>query len=388
MARVELRALSKVFEDGAVAVDGLDLTVEHGELCALLGPSGCGKTTVVRLVAGLDKPTEGTVTIGGLPTAGVPARRRGVSLVKQEAALYPHLTAGDNMAFPLRVRRKERAEIDRRVDDMATALGVKSHLVRRPAELSAGHRQGVATGRALLGGSEVLLMDEPMSNLDASAKVKLHADLLSLKAQRTTTILYVTNDQAEAMSLADQIAVLDGGRLQQAAAPEVVYSDPANLMVAGFVGLPAMNLVLAEVAEGKGGMELRLGSRRFSLTSAWLAGRPRLGSFVGDRVVVGIRPEHLRFGAGARAAVEQPFGGEVVHTEFAGRNLFAHFVNDALDRGGTPGAEFVATLPGDARVGIGDHIGLAVDLDRVHVFDPADGVSLRAPEVTARETSS
>ncbi len=365
MPDVQLDGVSKAFGDGPPIISA-DLGIRDGEFLALLGPSGSGKTTLVRIIAGLDSPSSGRVLMDGRDVTGLPPAQRDVAVVFQEWALYPHLTAGGNMGFPLKIRREDDEAIEERVGEVAESLSLSGLLERRPVELSAGHRHGVATGRALVGGGRLLLMDEPLANLDAAMRRRVRLELLKVQRETGTTIVYATNDQEEAVALADRVAVLGEGRVQQVAPPSVLYARPVNTFVAAFVGSPPMNLVRAAVVASGGGATLWLGSRHIDLEAAQLARRPGLRSHFGGEVLVGIRPEHLHYGGiGAPTSGEQRIGGEVIQVEFLGSSQLVHFVNDAVAADGTPGAEFQARVGGDDPVRLGAHVALALDVDRL-----------------------
>ena len=243
MAEVTFSGVTKRFDGDVLAVDALDLEIADGELVVLVGPSGCGKSTALRMVAGLDEPSAGTITIGDRDVAGVSPAARDVAMVFQSYALYPHMTVAKNLAFPLERRHMKKDEVRRRVAEVSAMLGLDELLRRKPAQLSGGQRQRVAMGRALARDPAVFLLDEPLSNLDAALRSELRAELKRLHAQVGTTMVFVTHDQVEAMTLGDRIAVLDGGRLQQFSTPDVIYRRPCNLFVARFVGSPSMNLL-------------------------------------------------------------------------------------------------------------------------------------------------
>jgi sn-glycerol 3-phosphate transport system ATP-binding protein len=334
MARVEFRSVTKTFADETTAVDALDLAVTDGELMVLVGPSGCGKSTALRMVAGLEQPTAGVIEIAGRDVAGLSPAARDIAMVFQSYALYPHMTVRKNLAFPLRRRGMDRAEVGRRVSEVAEMLELTELLGRKPAQLSGGQRQRVAMGRALIREPVAFLLDEPLSNLDAKLRAELRAELKRLHARLETTMIFVTHDQVEAMTLGDRIAVMDRGRLQQVGTPEDIYRRPRNVFVARFVGSPAMNLLPG----------------------------PAAGQAPG--VVVGIRPELLR------PAVELPGGialdvvADVV--EPLGSDVFVHGVTDGGDA-------VVARLAGDASLAPGERIALVAPPDQVHLFDEVTG---------------
>jgi multiple sugar transport system ATP-binding protein len=255
MPGIVLDQLSKTYQGGVVAVDNVSLTIADGEFLVLVGPSGCGKSTLLRMVAGLEEVTEGSISIDGRDVTDLPPRERDVAMVFQSYALYPHKTVRDNLGYGLKVRRTPKAEIDRRVSDVAKQLGLEELLGRRPAALSGGQRQRVAMGRAIVREPKAFLMDEPLSNLDAKLRVGMRAQLSALHARLRTTTIYVTHDQIEAMTLGERVAVLRDGRIQQVDTPQELYMRPANVFVAAFIGSPAMNLVEADVD----GNELRFG---------------------------------------------------------------------------------------------------------------------------------
>jgi multiple sugar transport system ATP-binding protein len=297
MATIEFDNVSKRFE-GNVAVDDLNLTVQDGELLVLLGPSGCGKSTVLRMVAGLDEPDEGLIKINGEVVNDVEPRDRDVAMVFQSYALYPHLTVEGNLEFPLRRRRVEQHERLKIVSEVAEILQLSPLLKRKPAELSGGQRQRVALGRAIVRKPSVFLMDEPLSNLDAALRVETRAQIVALQRRLLTTTMYVTHDQVEAMTMGDRIAVMKAGVLQQLATPKILYSLPANVFVAGFLGNPPMNLIPGKVASTGASRMVCLAGSQLALPPAY--GRADLP----EEVITGIRPEDLTIGSdGALSAV-------------------------------------------------------------------------------------
>ena len=292
MTSVSLVNVSKVFGKTTKVLEGLDLHVEAGELMVLLGPSGSGKSTILRLVAGLDEPTEGRVFFDDEDVTDWPTRNRNVAMVQQDGALYTHLSAGDNIRFPLIRRKVPKQDRDQQVETGASHLGIRALLEMMPGELSAGHRHSVATARALVRESRVLLMDEPLALLDAQIRGRTRVEIARLHQEMGTTTLYVTNDQHEAMALGDRVAILDeAGTLRQVDAPLEIYRYPRSLFVADFVG--ELNYTTVRLERDSDGWWLPLGNDRFMLDPAVLAASPRLETHEGHDLIVGIRPEHL-----------------------------------------------------------------------------------------------
>jgi multiple sugar transport system ATP-binding protein len=291
VGRVTIRGVTKRFAD-VVAVDNLNLEVADEEFLVLLGPSGCGKSTALRVIAGLEDPTEGTIEIGDREVNDVEAKDRDVAMVFQSYALYPHMTVRRNVEFPLKTRKVDKVERGRLVQEAAGILGLENLLERRPAQLSGGQRQRVALARAIVRRPQAFLMDEPLSNLDAKLRVQTRAELVELRRRLRATIVYVTHDQVEAMTMGDRIAILDHGVLQQVGAPQDVYARPANLFVARFIGNPPMNTITGNVTRVDGGVIVRIPGGTVALP-------PALGSAVERRgleqVVLGVRPEDLTF---------------------------------------------------------------------------------------------
>jgi len=309
MATVELIHLEKHFGQVA-AVKDLSLKIEAGELLVLVGPSGCGKSTVLRMIAGLEEPTAGDLLIGGKRMNGVPPKDRDLAMVFQSYALYPHMTVRRNLGFALELRRRPRAEVAARVAETAATLGLAELLDRKPAALSGGQRQRVALGRAIIRHPKVFLFDEPLSNLDAKLRNQMRAELVHLHRQLDATMIYVTHDQVEAMTMGDRIAVLDGGRLQQVDRPLVLYQQPCNLFVGTFIGTPAMNLIAGEAANG---------SFHSQAVSLELPASVREAAARAGRVVLGLRPEHLRVAATAAPPGEFPEGTRAAPARLRGQ---------------------------------------------------------------------
>ena len=326
MAAIELEQLTKVYSDGTRAVRELDLAVGDGEFVVFVGPSGCGKTTALRMIAGLEDITSGTVRVGGEVVNDLPPKARDIAMIFQNYALYPHMNAYDNMAFGLKMRGLDKGEIKRRVQAAAEILGLSDVLGKRPRHLSGGQRQRVAMGRAIVREPAAFLMDEPLSNLDAKMRVQVRAEIARIQRDLKVTTVYVTHDQSEAMTLGDRVCVMRGGLLQQVDRPQVLYDRPANLFVAGFIGSPAMNLVEAELAERNGGLSARFGPHELVLPPEVISDRPALRRYAGRKVALGIRPEDIEDEPG-------PDGTQLQVTvdirEDMGSEVFLHFAVDA-----------------------------------------------------------
>ena len=347
MASVTLTGASKRF--GAVeAVASLDLAIADGEFVSFLGPSGCGKTTTLNMIAGLETPTSGSIRIGAREVTHLPAMQRDIAMVFQSYALYPHMTVARNLGFALRVRGLARADIDARVARAASALGLDQHLSRYPRQLSGGQRQRVALGRALVRDPQVFLLDEPLSNLDAVLRVQTRAELKRLFNRLGTTAIYVTHDQAEAMTMSDRIAVFDHGHLQQLGTPLEIYRAPRNRFVAAFVGSPPMNFTAGEVREGV-----------LHVLGAQMPVAAPTGV-----VLVGLRPEDVVIGGGSIAATV---------------DIIEHLGSAVILRLDVGGAELVVqTAPGPTPPP-GSPITLRIDPLLLYLFDPASGQALRTP---------
>jgi ABC-type sugar transport system ATPase subunit len=339
MAGVELSNIHKSF--GAVEViRDLSLTVADGSFCALLGPSGCGKSTLLRMIAGLEAVSSGSIRIGDREVTHAEPKSRGVAMVFQSYALYPHLTVAQNIAFSLSLAGRPKAEQRRAAERVGRLLQLDHLLDRRPAELSGGQRQRVAIGRALVRDPQVFLFDEPLSNLDALLRVQMRIELAKLHNEIGATMIYVTHDQVEAMTLADRIVVLDGGRIQQVGSPMQLYNSPANRFVAGFIGSPGMNFL----AVGRGGE---------------LAGGGRLDGIPAGATEIGIRPEHLRLGAPGSGQLD----GRATVVEHLGNTSFVY-----LD---TPAGQMIVEADADLPTSPGDGVSLVFDPVRLHAFDAA-----------------
>ena len=378
MADVTFENVSKEFPGGTFAVDDLSLDIPDGEFLILVGPSGCGKTTALRLIAGLEKPTAGTIRIGAETVNGVSPRDRDIAMVFQNYALYPHMTVYRNLAFGLKERRTPKREIDRRVRDISSILSLDELLKRRPAQLSGGQRQRVAMGRALVREPKAFLLDEPLSNLDAKLRVQMRAELKRLHQRLSITTVYVTHDQVEAMTLADRIVVMSDGKALQIGPPQEVFSRPSNLFVAGFIGSPAMNLLQGRAGpppDGAGGTQVTAGELRFE----------RAGLPTGD-VVIGIRPEslvpggHELTGPSLELEVElvEPLGeSALVHGTVAGTTARSGAEEEkAILIDETSRAQVTAIFPASLQCRSGDRMRVGVDPKRIYLFDAASGEAI------------
>jgi len=395
MATIKMEHVTKVFPNGFKAVDSLDLEIADGEFLVLVGPSGCGKTTALRMIAGLEAVTSGTIRIGDRVVNDVPARHRDIAMVFQSYALYPHMTVAQNIGFTLRLRRLPRQEVTKKVNAAARVLGLTAQLDLRPAQLSGGQRQRVAMGRAIVREPAAFLMDEPLSNLDAKLRVQMRTEVSRIQRRLGVATLYVTHDQTEAMTMGHRVAVLRSGILQQCDEPRRVYDHPDNLFVAAFIGSPAMNLYSGHLAEDQDWV--RLGNQELHLGRAVSVARPGLERYRGREVVVGLRPEHL---SEVSENETTRLSGDVELVEALGSELLVHFHVDAqrvhvepapgeisdeveLAPGGDAGeldqvarSESVARLDPRSRVKPGDRVTFAIDPTRVHFFDAGTGTAI------------
>ena len=392
MASISVDDITKVYSNGVRAVDGVSLDVPDGEFLVLVGPSGCGKTTLLRMVAGLEEITSGTLRIDDQVANEIPPGDRDVAMVFQSYALFPHMTVAGNIGFPLKLRRVSRAEIDRRVRETAHMIGLTELLGRKPGQLSGGQRQRVAMGRAIImRDSTVFLMDEPLSNLDAKLRVQMRAEISRLQRRIGVATLYVTHDQTEALTMGDRVAVLRSGVLQQCDAPQTLYDRPANVFVGAFIGSPEMNLYEGAISEGAG--EVRLGSQTLPLSSSILQARPELAAYADRRVVVGVRPEHLPAATGGWTG--PILQGSVSLTEPLGSQLLVHFTIDATraqsddvraaaeeelsDSEVSSLGEGLAAVDSRVPMRIGDRASFAIDPGRLQFFDPDTGAAIWEP---------
>ncbi|MCP4379825.1 MAG: ABC transporter ATP-binding protein [Hyphomicrobiales bacterium] len=357
MTEITLRNLFKSYGDTEV-IHGVDLTVDSGEFLVLVGPSGCGKSTLLRIIAGLEDITSGELLIDGEDVSRVPASERGLAMVFQSYALYPHMSVYKNMAFGLENRRMPRAEIDQKVSEAADILQITEYLGRRPKALSGGQRQRVAIGRAIVREPKAFLFDEPLSNLDAELRVTMRKELAALHNKIGGTMIYVTHDQTEAMTLADKIVVLNKGHVAQAGRPLDLYNQPRNLFVGGFIGSPHMNMVEATV-EQAGENQTVLQAGRNTLSLPGLAGLN-----AGDQVTVGFRPEHVQVASGA----DTDLNATVEHAEQLGGETYLYCAVEGLP-------QLTVHQIGQVPVSRGEALPLRFDRQQVHVFD-SNGIAL------------
>jgi multiple sugar transport system ATP-binding protein len=400
MAGIVLDHVSKVYADGTAAVSDLSLAIQDEEFIVLVGPSGCGKTTALRMVAGLESITHGTIAIGDRVVNTVPPKERDIAMVFQNYALYPHMTVYDNMGFGLKLRKLPKEEIDRRVRQAAEILGLDEFLERKPKALSGGQRQRVAMGRAIVREPQAFLMDEPLSNLDAKLRVQMRAEVSRLQRDLGVTTIYVTHDQTEAMTMGDRVAVIKKGELQQIDDPQTLYDRPRNLFVAGFIGSPAMNMVEADLDREDEGLFVRFGSTTLRVDDSAEVERPGLLAYEGRRVIVGIRPENMEDSSIMPEIPEdRRIKVDIVLREALGSEVLVHFSVDAppvltedtrelvgeqsgpmahanvavqeLEKAARIGTStFVARLDPRTEAVVGRTLELGIDTARMHFFDP------------------
>jgi multiple sugar transport system ATP-binding protein len=362
MATVTFEHVTKLYGE-VTAVADLNLLIEDGEFMVLVGPSGCGKTTSLRMIAGLEQITSGKLWIGDKVVNDVPPRDRDIAMVFQSYALYPHMTVRDNLAFGLKLRKVPKADIEKRVKAVAESIQLSNLLDRKPKELSGGQRQRVALGRAIVRDPIVFLMDEPLSNLDAKLRVQTRAEIARLHQRLGATMVYVTHDQVEAMTMGTRIAVMNDGILQQVGTPQSLYERPGNRFVAGFIGSPAMNF--ADATLTRSDTEATLSGDGFSFA---LPGRlsAAVRATPGDRLIVGFRPEHIEIGEGGSEAFAMHARADVV--EYLGSQQLLHLT--------LGGGDVVAIVGTEHRIRPGDNVPLRLPVGNVHLFDPASGAAL------------
>jgi len=393
MAEVELDHVWKRYPDGFEAVKDMELEIGDGEFMILVGPSGCGKSTALRMMAGLEDITDGELRIGGERVNDLEPRDRDIAMVFQNYALYPHMTVRENMGFALKLSKTPKEEMDRKVEEAAQILDLNQHLDRKPANLSGGQRQRVAMGRAIVRDPKLFLMDEPLSNLDAKLRVQMRTEVSRIQQRLGTTTVYVTHDQTEAMTLGDRVAVMRAGIIQQVASPRILYDDPVNLFVAGFIGSPSMNFLPGRID----GETVRLPMGDIPIPAHL---RSRLEAHRADGavrdVIVGIRPEHFEDAAVAGEAIKGlRFRAKVDVVESMGSELYAYFdlateqaesqqleelTRDAqledLPKHGGSATTVVARLEAASKAAAGAEIDLVLESEEIKLFDPKDGASL------------
>ena len=394
MAEVKFDEIGKVYDNGVRAVDDLSLEIPDGEFLVLVGPSGCGKTTALRMVAGLEEISDGTLSIGGRVVNDLTPKERDIAMVFQSYALYPHLSVAENIAFGLRLRKTSKSVIAERVAWAAKMLDLTPYLERRPKQLSGGQRQRVAMGRAIVRKPQVFLMDEPLSNLDAKLRVQMRADISKLQRDLGTTTVYVTHDQVEAMTMGDRVAVMNQGVLQQVDSPQQLYDRPANLFVAGFIGTPPMNLIEADVSVEGDSVTLLIGRQQLSVPDAALKRYPGLRGAAGRRVVIGLRAGDLHL---ARDRADLPtLTARLELVEVLGSESIAYFrldamairpegvhaeADDEMEGEGVTAMRpnFVASVPAESAfdLEVDKDVPIAVDAAKLHAFDQESGEPLR-----------
>jgi multiple sugar transport system ATP-binding protein len=396
MATVNLEKVTKIYPNGKPAVLDLDLDVAEGELMVLVGPSGSGKTTALRMVAGLEDISSGTLRMGGKVVNDLAPKDRNVAMVFQSYALYPHMTVAENIGFSLKLRKVPKAQVQAKVKDAAGLLGLTDYLERKPSQLSGGQRQRVAMGRAIVREPSVFLMDEPLSNLDAKMRVQMRAEISRIQRRVGVATFYVTHDQTEAMTMGDRVAVLHMGELQQCDTPQYLYEHPDNLFVAAFIGSPAMNLYEATVSPEAD--SVKLGAQALSLPESILAARPAVRGYRDRKVIVGIRPEDLDDPAlGGTPAANTTVVADVELVEALGNELQVHFLIDATkarsevtaaaqeveELGDLPTlqlgeakAEGVARISPRSDFRAGSRVTMVVRTEQLHFFDPDTGQAI------------
>ncbi len=375
VANVHLKNVSKRYEDGNEVVRNLTLSIQNGEFLVLVGPSGCGKSTTLRMIAGLEEISEGTIHIGDRIVNEIPPKDRDIAMVFQNYALYPHMTVYDNMAFGLKLRRVSKPEIKQRVDRAAAILGLEELLRRKPKALSGGQRQRVAMGRAIVRKPSVFLFDEPLSNLDAKMRVEMRREILQLHRQVATTMIYVTHDQVEAMTLGNRICVMNEGVVEQVGRPATIFDHPASLFVARFIGTPPMNIFDGRLVQEGGALLFDGGAIRVPLPSDKA---DMVAAYAGKEVCLGIRARALRLVQDS-GAVACSFGGQVEVSEMLGEEVLVHI---AAGR-----HRFVASIHPHEAAELGNEaVHFAPHLRSIHLFDAESGRNLTLPPDVTRTT--
>ncbi|WP_420436339.1 ABC transporter ATP-binding protein [Candidatus Poriferisodalis sp.] len=387
MATVELAELTKVYPGGVTAVNAMSLSIDDGEFVVFVGPSGCGKSTALRMVAGLEEISSGTLRIGDADMTKVHPRDRDIAMVFQNYALYPHLTVRKNIAYPLKLSKTPKSEIEERVARTADVLHLTEYLDRKPAALSGGQRQRVAMGRAIVREPAVFLMDEPLSNLDAKLRVYMRSEISRIQQDLGVTTVYVTHDQVEAMTMGDRVAVLNGGVLQQVDKPSVLYRRPENMFVAGFVGSPAMNLFESAISIGDAAITVEMADQAVEMPLSFLDDCPALRAHEGRRVVCGIRPDDVYDAAlapeggqriSANVQLLEELGSEIVaHLDIGVQRVEAGGPKTDADDSEDLGSAFLGRFAQQSEARVGQRIEIAIDVSAMHFFDVATGSVIR-----------
>ena len=361
MASITLKNITKTYEDGNTVISDLNLEIKDKEFIILVGPSGCGKSTTLRMIAGLEEVTSGDLFIGDKRVNDDAPKDRDIAMVFQSYALYPHMTVYKNMAFALELRKVNKKEIDRKVREVAKILEIEDYLNRKPRALSGGQRQRVALGRAMVRDPAVFLLDEPLSNLDAKLRTEMRSQIIRLHQKLQTTFVYVTHDQAEAMTMADRIVVMKDGFIQQVDTPSELYEHPCNMFVAGFIGTPKMNFVDAVLVENNHILYLEFSGYTISLPER-MQNNEKLRGYLGKKIVFGIRPEDLH--ANEKYENENKTNRIDLHVEIAemmGSEIYLY--------GELGGEKIIANVPSNKKVENNSDVALYIDTNRVHIFD-------------------
>ena len=393
MADVVLEDVNKEYDNGFRAVTDLNLEINEAEFLVMVGPSGCGKSTTLRMIAGLEDISSGTLKIGERVVNELPPKDRDIAMVFQNYALYPHMSVYDNIAFSLKLARRPRTEIKERVTEVARILELESQLDKRPAHLSGGQRQRVAMGRAIVRRPRVFLLDEPLSNLDAKLRVQMRAEITALQREVGITTFYVTHDQVEAMTMADRVAVISAGVLQQVDTPMTLFNEPDNIFVAAFIGSPSMNIMEGVLTRNGQGLQLALGSQSMAVPDEVLGRRPALEGYLGRNVAVGLRPKDLEDAAVVTEhPADQRIRASVLHTEALGFEIIAYFDVDAkpviskealelsdeeISAAESSETRVHARFNPTTAVRAGETIDVAVTVENAHFFDLESGLAIR-----------
>lgn len=369
MANLSLKGLTKRFGD-VTAVKGIDLEIRDKEFLVLVGPSGCGKSTTLRMVAGLEEISDGTIEIGDVVVNDIPPKDRDIAMVFQNYALYPHMDVYNNMAFGLKLRKFPKEEINRRVKEAAQILGIENLLDRKPKQLSGGQRQRVALGRAIVREPKVFLMDEPLSNLDAKLRVQMRAELSKLHDRLQTTVIYVTHDQTEAMTMGDRIVVLKDGIIQQVDEPLTLYNEPANVFVAGFIGSPAMNFLNTKIVKEGEKYYVDGGVFKVIIPAEKVEANSKIKEYVNKEVIFGIRPEDISDANVSDFAVteDNSLTAEVEVVEPMGSEIYLYLnVN---------GQTIIGRVDAGSKAKVGDSLKVAIDTSKIHIFDAETEITI------------